>query len=94
MGVTEGGGDPIAVAREQFSLLWRDAQLRRFIATRGLLIATALAPHIGYDNAAKLAKEAYETGRTIRELATEKKLMSPAKLNRALDVRHMTNPGR
>ncbi len=61
---------------------------------QSLMLATALAPHIGYDNAANLAKEAYETGRTIRELATEKKLMSPAKLNRALDVRHMTNPGR
>ncbi|WP_193369428.1 MFS transporter [Pelagibius marinus] len=43
-GATEGGGDPIAVAREQVSLLWRDPQLTRFIATRGLLTATALAP--------------------------------------------------
>lgn len=43
-GATEGGGDPIAVARQQASLLWRDPQLARFIAARGLLIATALAP--------------------------------------------------
>ncbi len=43
-GATEGGGDPITVARQQVSLLWRDAQLVRFIATRGLLTATALAP--------------------------------------------------
>tara|TARA_R110002126_G_scaffold4815_14_gene24959 strand:- start:3557 stop:4882 length:1326 start_codon:yes stop_codon:yes gene_type:complete len=43
-GATEGGGNPLRVAREQFGLLRRDAQLVRFIVTRGLLIATALAP--------------------------------------------------
>lgn len=43
-GATEGGGNPIAVARAQVSLLWRDPQLARFIVTRGLLTATALAP--------------------------------------------------
>ena len=43
-GATEGGANPLAAARENFGLLARDAQLRRFIATRGLLISTALAP--------------------------------------------------
>lgn len=43
-GATEGGGNPIEVIREQASLLRRDPQLVRFIATRGLLTATALAP--------------------------------------------------
>lgn len=43
-GATGGGGNPIAVARDQIALLWRDPQLARFIAARGLLIATALAP--------------------------------------------------
>ena len=41
---TEGVANPLAAARENFGLLARDAQLRRFIATRGLLISTALAP--------------------------------------------------
>ena len=36
------------------------------------MLATALAPVIGYDDAAKLAKEAFKTGRTIRELALER----------------------
>ena len=36
------------------------------------MLATALAPVIGYDEAAKLAKEAFKTGRTIRELALER----------------------
>jgi hypothetical protein len=42
-GATGGGGNPLRVARAQIALLG-DAQLRRFIATRGLLTATALAP--------------------------------------------------
>ena len=61
---------------------------------QSLMLATALAPHIGYDAAAKLAKEAYESGRTIRDLATERALLPPAELERALDLRHMTEPGR
>ncbi len=64
------------------------------LVEQSLMLGTALAPHIGYDEAAKLAKEAYLTGRTIRELATEKKLMPPAKLRKVLDLRHMTEPGR
>ncbi len=43
-GATEGGGNALAVARAQASLLVTDGQLRRFIAVRGLLVATALAP--------------------------------------------------
>jgi len=61
-GATEGGGDPIAVAREQVSLLWRDAQLVRFIATRGLLTATALAPPY------LLALAGRESGRELGQL--------------------------
>ncbi|MEQ9316893.1 MAG: MFS transporter, partial [Henriciella sp.] len=43
-GSTEGGRNPLKAAISNFSLLKEDAQLRRFIATRGLLISTALAP--------------------------------------------------
>lgn len=43
-GATEGGANPLTAALENFGLLARDAQLRRFIAARGLLISTALAP--------------------------------------------------
>ncbi len=43
-GATEGGGNAFAVAISQLSLLRTDAQLQRFIATRGLLIAVGLAP--------------------------------------------------
>ncbi|MDF1700310.1 MAG: class II fumarate hydratase, partial [Planctomycetota bacterium] len=47
------------------------------LVEQSLMLGTALAPHIGYDAAAALAKEAYLRGRTIRELATEKELHSP-----------------
>ena len=42
------------------------------LVEQGLMLATALAPEIGYDAAAALAKEAFKSGRTIRELATER----------------------
>jgi fumarate hydratase, class II len=42
------------------------------LVEQGLMLGTALAPEIGYDAAAALAKEALKTGRTIRELATER----------------------
>ena len=43
-GATGGGGNPLAVAREQADLLRKDPQLVRFIVTRGLLVGTALSP--------------------------------------------------
>ena len=64
------------------------------IVEQSLMLGTALAPHIGYDNAAALAKEAFKSGRTIRELALEKKLLPPDELAEVLDVSDMTRPGR
>ena len=61
---------------------------------QSLMLATALAPHIGYDAAAALAKEAYKTGTTIRALAERKKVLPPALLKKVLDLREMTEPGR
>jgi fumarate hydratase class II len=60
---------------------------------KGLAICTALAPIIGYDNAAKIAKEAYATGRTIREVAKDRTDLSDADLERILDPEAMTEPG-
>jgi len=58
----------------------------------GLMLATALAHVMGYDEAAKLAKEAHSSGRTIRELALERG-MDAAELDRLLDPAAMTEPG-
>jgi len=60
---------------------------------RGLMITTALAPEIGYEAAASIAKEAYASGRTIREVAREKTSLSDADLDRILDPGTMTEPG-
>ncbi|HEU5198148.1 MAG TPA: lyase family protein, partial [Ktedonobacterales bacterium] len=60
---------------------------------RGLAICTALAPVIGYDAAAAIAKEAAKTGKTIREMAREKTDLSDEDLNRILDPAKMTEPG-
>jgi fumarate hydratase class II len=60
---------------------------------KSLMMCTALAPKIGYDASAKLAQEAYKTGKTVRELAREKKLLSEKELNELLDARKMTEPG-
>jgi fumarate hydratase class II len=62
------------------------------LVERGLMLATALAPVIGYDDAAKLAKDAFKSGRTIRELALERG-MDAAELDRLLDPAAMTEPG-
>lgn len=65
----------------------------RELVDRSLMLVTALNPHIGYDAAAAIAKEAYATGRTLRELVLEKKLLDAATLDRALDPLAMTHPG-
>jgi fumarate hydratase, class II len=62
------------------------------LVEQGLMLATALAPVIGYDEAAKLAKEAFKSGRTIRELALERG-MTADDLDRLLDPASMTEPG-
>ena len=60
------------------------------LVEKGLMLATALAPEIGYDRAAEISKEAYKTGRTIREVAREKTDLSEEELDRLLDARKMT----
>jgi fumarate hydratase, class II len=58
-----------------------------------LSLATALAPIIGYDAAAGLAKEAFRTNRTVREVAREKGVLPEEELEEVLDPRTMTEPG-
>jgi fumarate hydratase class II len=62
------------------------------LVEQGLMLATALAPEIGYDAATVLAKEAFKTGRTIRELAAERGI-APDRLDELLDPAAMTEPG-
>lgn len=58
-----------------------------------LAMCTALAPEIGYEAAAKLAKEAYKSGKTVRTVAKEQKVLPEKRLNALLDPWRMTEPG-
>jgi aspartate ammonia-lyase len=60
---------------------------------RSPALVTALAPSIGYAEAAKLAKEALASGLTVRELVIKNKLLEGAELEKVLDLRAMTEPG-
>jgi len=59
---------------------------------RSLAMSTALAPVIGYDKAAKIAKVASETNRTVREVAYELSGLTKDKVNELLDPRKQTGP--
>ena len=56
-------------------------------------MCTALAPVIGYDRAAAIAKQAHESGRTVREVAMAEKVLPDDELDRLLDPRPMTEAG-
>jgi fumarate hydratase class II len=62
------------------------------LVERSPMLATALNPVMGYDEAAKIAKESIRTGRSIRQLARSKGV-SEASLNKVLDLGKMTKPG-
>lgn len=59
---------------------------------QSLAMCTSLNPLIGYEQAAKLAKEAFASGKTIRELCLEKGILDKQKLDEALDPWGMTEP--
>lgn len=59
---------------------------------KSLSMVTSLNPYIGYEKAAKLTKEAFASGKTIRELCLEQKILEPDVLNKALDPYSMTEP--
>ena len=60
---------------------------------RGLMLGTALAPALGYDKAAQIAKEAAASGSTIREMALARTELSADDLDALLDPVKMTKPG-
>ena len=63
------------------------------LAEASIAICTALAPKIGYDLAAELAKEAFKTGKPLRQVAKERKVLPDAELDKVLDLDSMTRPG-
>ncbi|MEN8730298.1 MAG: class II fumarate hydratase [Desulfuromonadales bacterium] len=63
------------------------------LVEESLAMCTALAPVIGYDRAAAIAKQAHESGRTVREVAMAEKVLPDDELDRLLDPRPMTEAG-
>jgi aspartate ammonia-lyase len=70
-----------------------DAERCRRYAEETLALATALTPRIGYDRAAALAKEAWATGRPVREVAAAQGILTPAELAEILDPQRLTERG-
>ena len=66
-------------------------QCKSFVE-QSLSMVTSLNPYIGYDKASKLAKEAFESGKTIRELCIEQNILPEDELAKALDPMSMTEP--
>lgn len=64
------------------------------LVEQSLAMVTVLAPRIGYDRAAELAHKAYKTGKTIRAVCLEEQVLPPDELDRLLDARRQTVPGR
>jgi fumarate hydratase class II len=60
---------------------------------RSLMLVTALAPTIGYDNAAAIAKKAHANGTTLREEALKSGLVTAADYDRIVRPEEMTRPG-
>src|ERR1700741_2429750 len=58
-----------------------------------MAMVTSLAPVIGYDRAAEIAKESAATGKTVRQICRERQVLSEEQLNRTLDPAEMTKPG-
>ncbi|MCE3258332.1 MAG: fumC [Nitrobacter vulgaris] len=70
-----------------------DEKRIRELMERSLMLVTALAPRIGYDNAAKVAKSAHVRGTTLKEEAVRLGFVSAAEFERLVQPDKMTHPG-
>jgi fumarate hydratase class II len=69
-----------------------NAERCRELLDQSLMTVTSLAPKIGYEQAAALAKEAFKSGKTIRQLCLDKKVLPAAELDELLNPDSMTRP--
>jgi len=65
----------------------------RKLAEANIIVVTALNPHIGYDKGAVAAKEAFATGRNVRDVVVEKGWLTPEQVDDLLDIKRMTEGG-
>ena len=85
-----GGGD---LSARLVQGLEADAVRASGYVEQSLAMCTVLAPVIGYEQAAAIAKEAHHTGRTVREVAREKSGIPEDRLNKLLDPTSQTGGG-
>ena len=60
---------------------------------RSVGIITAINPHVGYETAARIAREAIETDQSVRSICIERGILSEEELDEILDAKEMTKPG-
>jgi fumarate hydratase class II len=65
----------------------------RELAERNIIVVTALNPHIGYDNGAVAAKEAFASGRNVADIVVEKGWLTAEQVTELLDIKRMTEGG-
>ncbi|UOE95737.1 aspartate ammonia-lyase [Alkalihalobacillus sp. LMS39] len=65
----------------------------RDMVERSVGVITAINPHVGYEVATRVAKEALQENRSVREICLERGILSEEELNEILDPIEMTNPG-
>ena len=70
-----------------------DVERSRELAERNIIVVTALNPHIGYDKGAVAAKEAFASGRNVRDIVIEKGWLSAEQVDELLDIKRMTEGG-
>jgi fumarate hydratase, class II len=80
-------------SRRAIEGLQANAERASAFVEQSLAMCTVLAPVIGYEKAAAIAKEAYRTGRTVREVAREMSGIAEDRLNALLDPRSQTGGG-
>ena len=65
----------------------------RYLVESSVGVITALAPHMGYQKSADIAKKALKTGKSVRDIILEDCVLTEAEMNEILDPVHMTEPG-
>jgi fumarate hydratase class II len=64
------------------------------LLNNSLMLVTALAPHIGYDNAAKIAKNALKNETTLKKEAVSSGLVTEKEFNKIVNPAKMVKPGK
>lgn len=82
-----------AFTRKAIAGLHANAERAESLVEWSMSMVTSLAPEIGYDNAAVLAKRAVDENVTVRELVTSENLLPPSRIEELLNARAMTEPG-